>query len=104
MIKKYHLRDGDEVAKPVAVVVSEGQPDKQNITFEPTVKVYDIKLSNSGILANLNQKLQHLCQPKREDLAAIFQEYSAVFQHSLKNAPATFPDLDMRKTTTHCMF
>lgn len=78
MLKKYHEREESTNGIPVAPVTVVGE--SRDLVGRDDVMSGSIKLKNSDILANLNEKLSHLSLLEQEQMSSLLSEFAVLFQ------------------------
>ena len=93
MLKTFHIRKGAEVAPAAPVKVS--LPVKSDHVDDFEITDQPIKLANSGVLQNLDQKLSHLSEEKREEISQVIRRSKALFPDAPGRARGIQHDVDV---------
>ena len=97
MLKKYYDRDNS--GQPVGVAVIESKSDDDNNedlkTKTSELELLAVQLSNSEILANLDEILGHLHNDQRKDLSNLLQKYKQVCSDKPGRTSVAVHDIDV---------
>ena len=97
MLKKYHEREKNVNIKPVASVTM--MEESEDVLFRDDVIGGSIKLKNSDVLANLQQKLCHLHVLEREEMSSFLSEFADLFPDVPGRADLVCHDVDVKGAT-----
>ena len=92
-LKKYVRREG----QPVLAVATESRTVEKE--KGPAVKNPALKLKNSVILSNLEEKLTHLSVSEQEDLKKLMREYSGLFSDVPRKTTMIQHDIELNRET-----
>ena len=95
MLKLYYDRKGHEASK-VAVVIAPVEWDSpEESTSDADLNMEVIRLKNSHILSNMNQKLGHLTSTAKEVIEGLLLEFVQLFPDAPDRTTAAIHDVDM---------
>ncbi|XP_065894244.1 uncharacterized protein [Dysidea avara] len=100
MLKPYHGREGNN--DPVSVVsncVSVGRKELNDRTLEDEEIGRSLRLKNSDVLLNLEQKLSHLPLQEKEVLTKLICEFTDLFPDVPGKTTVTVHDVDVGETS-----
>lgn len=106
MLKEYMERNGENVPKPVcsstpADVVQGTDVELDGPSDTPTEvkhKEYSMKLQNSDVLENLEQKFSHLSGKQQVEMTELVKDYGSIFPDTPSRTNAAFHDIDVSDT------
>ena len=93
MLKRYHCQS-DSGEKPTALttVIHQGQAVELDTNEEDKCVM---RLSNSDILSNLDEKLKHLSPPQKTEIESLLHEFKAIFPNAPGKTTAAVHDVDV---------
>lgn len=105
LIKKYHDRESSSVPVAVNVASDHGENvhssidvksvnDCENGNNDDDDSGCSVKLKNSNVLSNLDEKLQHLTGDQKNELSDLIKEYSCLFPDVPSKTDVAFHDVD----------
>ena len=97
MLKKYHKREKNVNTTPIASVTT--MEESEDVLFRDDVIGRSIKLKNSDVLANLQQKLCHLHVLEWEEMSSLLSEFADLFPDVPGRTDLVCHDVDVRGTT-----
>ena len=105
MLKKYVERSDSGSSKPVCTVhvtndnIDKSEEDNSDVTRDQNTEVkhneYHMKLNNSDVLANLDQKLGHLAKEQSSEIADLIHEFSDIFSDTPSRTDAAVHEIDV---------
>jgi len=107
MLKEYIERSDSGMAKPICSVMHanvdnvKGQDDKSNIEVDDKIdndvkhKEYNVKLQNSDVLKNLDQKIGHLAEDHQQQVSDLVKKWKDIFPDTPSRTNAAFHDVDV---------
>ena len=103
MLKAYHERvNSDQSELPIGLIRTEKSSnsdssdiEKENIQ-EYSPKDVKVKLQNSMVLLDLDQKLGHLSLPERREQVAIILQFKNIFPDVPNRTTVAYHDVDVR--------
>ena len=107
MLKEYVERGDDGIAKPVCSVTHadvDNSTDKSEVVNDNCVsdeikhKEYNVKLQNSDVLSNLDQKLGHLSEDQQSEISNLIQNWEDIFPDTPSRTNAAVHDIDIGET------
>ena len=93
MIKAYHERGSNKTFLVVKEIRNEDDNVKDNVELKKTV--YDVRLCNSEILANLDAKLSHLLSDRKQELSDNILDHRSIFPDVPRQTTAANHDVDV---------
>ena len=93
MIKAYHERGSNKTILVVKEIRNEDNNVQDDIELKKTV--YDVRLCNSDILANLDAKLSHLLSDRRQELSGNILDHRSIFPDVPRQTTAANHDVDV---------
>jgi len=93
MLKKYHDREKNVKTTPVAPITT--VEESEDVLFSDDVIGGSIKLKNSDVLANLQQKLSHLPVQEREQMSSLILEFADLCPDVPGRTDLVYHDVDV---------
>ena len=100
MLKEYVDRNSSVTVQPVSVNIAITDPEKSADSFKENADLPGkAKLTNSGVLQNLDSKLSHLSQSQSQETEQLLHEFEHLFPDIPNWTDKIYHDVDVGDVT-----